>query len=153
MWLFRHKYNADGTLSRYKARLVANGSTQLAGCIHAPTSGFFGSAASRIMFAFSKDSLWLKKDPRAWVSEISRFAVGGLSLDCMTPRAYLSALRGFLGYWSGSVSYGLQLYSSTTSSLVAYSDADWAGCPTTRRSTWQQSSLLVIEASIYSLSI
>ncbi|GJZ99937.1 ribonuclease H-like domain-containing protein, partial [Tanacetum coccineum] len=27
------------------------------------------------------------------------------------------------------------LYSSTTSSLVAYSDADWAGCPTTRRST------------------
>ncbi|GJU82105.1 ribonuclease H-like domain-containing protein [Tanacetum coccineum] len=31
MWLFRHKYNANGTLSRYKARLVANGSTQLAG--------------------------------------------------------------------------------------------------------------------------
>ncbi|GJY46723.1 ribonuclease H-like domain-containing protein [Tanacetum coccineum] len=36
MWLFRHKYNADGTLSRYKARLVANGSTQLAG----PRAGF-----------------------------------------------------------------------------------------------------------------
>ncbi|GKA18246.1 ribonuclease H-like domain-containing protein [Tanacetum coccineum] len=31
MWLFRHKYLADGTLSFYKARLVANGSTQLAG--------------------------------------------------------------------------------------------------------------------------
>nr|GEW49813.1 ribonuclease H-like domain-containing protein [Tanacetum cinerariifolium] len=31
MWLFRHKYMADGTLSRYKARLVANGSTQLEG--------------------------------------------------------------------------------------------------------------------------
>ncbi|GKG05751.1 ribonuclease H-like domain-containing protein, partial [Tanacetum coccineum] len=29
MWLFHHKYLADGTLSRYKARLVANGSTQL----------------------------------------------------------------------------------------------------------------------------
>ncbi|GJZ96555.1 ribonuclease H-like domain-containing protein [Tanacetum coccineum] len=28
---FRHKYNADGTLNRYKARLVANGSTQLTG--------------------------------------------------------------------------------------------------------------------------
>ncbi|GKA01496.1 ribonuclease H-like domain-containing protein [Tanacetum coccineum] len=25
MWLFRHKYNADGSLSRYKARLVTNG--------------------------------------------------------------------------------------------------------------------------------
>ncbi|GJZ71818.1 ribonuclease H-like domain-containing protein [Tanacetum coccineum] len=31
MWLFRHKYLADGTLSRYQARLVANGSTQLEG--------------------------------------------------------------------------------------------------------------------------
>ncbi|GKC94009.1 ribonuclease H-like domain-containing protein [Tanacetum coccineum] len=31
MWLFRHKYLADGTLSRYKARLVANGSTQIEG--------------------------------------------------------------------------------------------------------------------------
>ncbi|GKC40774.1 ribonuclease H-like domain-containing protein [Tanacetum coccineum] len=29
MWLFWHKYMADGTLSRYKARLLANGSTQL----------------------------------------------------------------------------------------------------------------------------
>ncbi|GJY67352.1 ankyrin repeat-containing domain, PGG domain protein [Tanacetum coccineum] len=31
MWLFRHKYYADGTLSRYKARLVANGSSQQLG--------------------------------------------------------------------------------------------------------------------------
>ncbi|GKE77680.1 ribonuclease H-like domain-containing protein [Tanacetum coccineum] len=31
IWLFRHKYLTDGTLSRYKARLVANGSTQLEG--------------------------------------------------------------------------------------------------------------------------
>ncbi|GKE18327.1 ribonuclease H-like domain-containing protein [Tanacetum coccineum] len=27
MWLFKHKFHADGTLSRYKARLVANGSS------------------------------------------------------------------------------------------------------------------------------
>ncbi|GJW55519.1 ribonuclease H-like domain-containing protein, partial [Tanacetum coccineum] len=31
MWLFRHKHLADGTLSRYKARLVANSSTQVEG--------------------------------------------------------------------------------------------------------------------------
>nr|GEY85778.1 ribonuclease H-like domain-containing protein [Tanacetum cinerariifolium] len=31
LWLFRHKHNADGSLNRYKARLVANGSSQLAG--------------------------------------------------------------------------------------------------------------------------
>ncbi|GKD90587.1 ribonuclease H-like domain-containing protein [Tanacetum coccineum] len=31
MWLFCHKYLADGSFSRYKASLVANGSTQLEG--------------------------------------------------------------------------------------------------------------------------
>ncbi|GKD76034.1 ribonuclease H-like domain-containing protein [Tanacetum coccineum] len=31
MWLFRYKYHADGILSRYKARLMANGITQLEG--------------------------------------------------------------------------------------------------------------------------
>ncbi|GJZ83206.1 ribonuclease H-like domain-containing protein, partial [Tanacetum coccineum] len=29
MWLFKHKFHADRTLSRYKARLVANGSSHL----------------------------------------------------------------------------------------------------------------------------
>ncbi|GJS97964.1 ribonuclease H-like domain-containing protein [Tanacetum coccineum] len=35
----------------------------------------------------------------------------------------------------GILDHGLQLFSSSTTSLVAYSDADWAGFPTTRRST------------------
>ncbi|GKA22405.1 ribonuclease H-like domain-containing protein [Tanacetum coccineum] len=30
-WLFKHKFHADGTLSRYKARLVVNGSSQQLG--------------------------------------------------------------------------------------------------------------------------
>ncbi|GJY02173.1 ribonuclease H-like domain-containing protein [Tanacetum coccineum] len=31
MWLYKYKYNADGSLSRYKARLVANGRSQQQG--------------------------------------------------------------------------------------------------------------------------
>ncbi|GJY34608.1 ribonuclease H-like domain-containing protein, partial [Tanacetum coccineum] len=31
MWLYKHKYNVDGSLSRYKARLVANGRSQQQG--------------------------------------------------------------------------------------------------------------------------
>ncbi|GJS92655.1 ribonuclease H-like domain-containing protein [Tanacetum coccineum] len=31
MWLFCHKYLANGILNRYKTRLIANGSTQLEG--------------------------------------------------------------------------------------------------------------------------
>ncbi|GJU61381.1 ribonuclease H-like domain-containing protein [Tanacetum coccineum] len=34
-----------------------------------------------------------------------------------------------------TLDYGLQLFSASTTDLVAFSDADWAGCPTTRRST------------------
>ncbi|GKD77056.1 ribonuclease H-like domain-containing protein [Tanacetum coccineum] len=48
---------------------------------------------------------------------------------------YFSALKRILRYVQGTLDYILQLFSSSTSSLVAYSDADWAGCPTTRRST------------------
>ncbi|GJS63199.1 ribonuclease H-like domain-containing protein [Tanacetum coccineum] len=45
-------------------------------------------------------------------------------------------LKRILRYVQGTLNYGLQLFSSSTSDLVAYSDdADWAGCPTTRRST------------------
>ncbi|GJR98441.1 ribonuclease H-like domain-containing protein [Tanacetum coccineum] len=48
---------------------------------------------------------------------------------------HLSAFKRILRYVRGTLSYGLQLYSSTTSSLMAYSDTDWVGYPTTRRST------------------
>ncbi|GKE13670.1 ribonuclease H-like domain-containing protein [Tanacetum coccineum] len=48
---------------------------------------------------------------------------------------HFSALKRILRYVQGTLDYGLQLFSSTTDSLIAYSDVDWAGCPTTRRST------------------
>nr|GEU63689.1 ribonuclease H-like domain-containing protein [Tanacetum cinerariifolium] len=48
---------------------------------------------------------------------------------------HLAALGRILRYVHGTIDYGLQLYSSSTSSLIAYSDVDWAGCSATRRST------------------
>ncbi|GKC52514.1 ribonuclease H-like domain-containing protein [Tanacetum coccineum] len=48
---------------------------------------------------------------------------------------HLSALKRILRYVQGTLNYGLQLFSSSTTNLFVYSDADWAGCPTTRRST------------------
>ncbi|GKA87806.1 ribonuclease H-like domain-containing protein, partial [Tanacetum coccineum] len=48
---------------------------------------------------------------------------------------HFSALKRILRYVRGTLDYGLQLFSSSTTDLVAYSDADWAGCPTTKRST------------------
>ncbi|GJW14070.1 ribonuclease H-like domain-containing protein [Tanacetum coccineum] len=64
------------------------------------------------------------------------YAVQQVCLYMHDPREpHFSALKRILRYIRGTMPYGLQLFSSTTSSLVAYSDADWAGCPTTRRST------------------
>ncbi|GJW10190.1 ribonuclease H-like domain-containing protein [Tanacetum coccineum] len=48
---------------------------------------------------------------------------------------YFAVLKRILRYVCGTVDYGLQLYASPTTQLTAYSDADWAGCPATRRST------------------
>ncbi|GJZ12041.1 ribonuclease H-like domain-containing protein [Tanacetum coccineum] len=55
------------------------------------------------------------------------YAIQQVCLFMHDPREpHLSALKRILRYVHGTLSYGLQLYSSTTSSLVAYSDADWA---------------------------
>ncbi|GJU54746.1 ribonuclease H-like domain-containing protein [Tanacetum coccineum] len=47
----------------------------------------------------------------------------------------LVAFKRILCYVRATLDYGLQLYSFTTSSLVAYSCAEWGACPTTRHST------------------
>jgi hypothetical protein len=53
-----------------------------------------------------------------------------------TPREpHLTALKRILRYLRGSIDYGLLLRPSPMSELVVYTDADWASCPKTCRST------------------
>nr|KYP74641.1 hypothetical protein KK1_007328 [Cajanus cajan]KYP74643.1 hypothetical protein KK1_007330 [Cajanus cajan] len=49
--------------------------------------------------------------------------------------AHMHALKRILRYLQGTMDFGLHLYSSSTSTLLSYTDADWGGCPDTRRST------------------
>ncbi|XP_071729075.1 uncharacterized mitochondrial protein AtMg00810-like [Rutidosis leptorrhynchoides] len=49
---------------------------------------------------------------------------------------HFAALKLVLCYLRGSVNNGLQLYASSTTKLIYYSDAAWGGCPDTRRSTF-----------------
>ncbi|GJS79607.1 ribonuclease H-like domain-containing protein [Tanacetum coccineum] len=294
MWLFRHKYLAVGTLSRYKARLVANGSTQLEGIdvdetfspvfkpgtihtvlslatsrhwpVHQPDvkNGFLHGDLSETVYMHQPPGFWdfthpdyvcllqrslygLKQAPRAWFQRFASYItrVGfhqsrcdnslfifhqgkdtaylllyvddivltasssdllhriisslhqefamtdlgslnyflGISVTRDSSGMFLSqkkyaveileragmvncnpsrtpvdtesklgttgavvsdptlyrSLAGSLQYLTFTrpdISYVVQqLFSSSTTDLVAYSDADWAGCPTTRRST------------------
>jgi len=48
---------------------------------------------------------------------------------------HLAALKRILRYVRGTLDLGLHIRASSQSDLVVYSDADWAGCPDTRKST------------------
>ncbi|GJZ04736.1 ribonuclease H-like domain-containing protein [Tanacetum coccineum] len=64
------------------------------------------------------------------------YAVQQICLYMHDPREpHLAALKRILRYVQGTLDLGLHLYASSTTSLVGYTDADWAGCPSTRRST------------------
>nr|GEY92024.1 ribonuclease H-like domain-containing protein [Tanacetum cinerariifolium] len=188
MWLFRHKFLADGTLSRYKARLVANGSTQIIASLHREFSMTdLGALNYFLGISVTRDSSGMFLSQRKYAIEIlerahmvgcnpsrtpvdteSKLGDGGTpvvdptlyrslagSLQYLTftrpdiayavqqvclymhdPREpHFSSFKRILRYVQGTLDHGLQLFSSTTDSFIAYSDADWAGCLTTRRST------------------
>jgi hypothetical protein len=50
-----------------------------------------------------------------------------------TREPHFTALKRILRYLRGSIDYDLLLRPSPTSELVVYTDADWVGCPNTRR--------------------
>jgi hypothetical protein len=45
------------------------------------------------------------------------------------------AMKRIMRYLQGTPEYGLLLRRSSSSDLVVYTNANWAGCPDTRRST------------------
>jgi hypothetical protein len=45
------------------------------------------------------------------------------------------AMKCIMCYLQGMPDYGLLLHRLSSSDLIVYTDADWASCPDTRRST------------------
>ncbi|GJY99882.1 ribonuclease H-like domain-containing protein [Tanacetum coccineum] len=237
MWLFKHKFHADETLSRYKSRLVANGRSQQLGVdfdetfspvvkpatirtvlslsisrqypihqlnvknaflygnlseivyMHRPL-GFVDNRYPHHVYLLQRSLYGLKQAPHAWFQWFVGYAtragfyhsrcdsllfiyrqgsqkkyalqllerahmvtynpsrtpvdtksklgpeVQHICLYMHDPREpHLDALKRILRYVQGTLDSGLHLYVSSTTSLVGYTDADWAGCPSTRMST------------------
>nr|GEW32253.1 ribonuclease H-like domain-containing protein [Tanacetum cinerariifolium] len=263
MWLFRHKYNADGSLSRYKARLVANGHTQQQGIdcdetfstvvkpntIHIVSSlvvirdwpihqldvknaflhgqlsktvymyqppGFVDSTHPDYVYHLQRSLYGLKQAPRAWFHRFASFithvgfkhsktdmslfvyhqgldiaylilyvddivltasstvlldptlyrslagalqyltftrpdisyAVQQICLYMHDPRdPHFNALKCILRYVCGTLDHDLHLHVLSASQLTAFTVAEWAGFPVTRRSTSGLRMLLVCQAT------
>ena len=65
------------------------------------------------------------------------YAVQQVCLFMHDPKVeHMTALHCILRYVNSTLNHGLQLYKSSISSLLSYTDADWGGCPDTRRSTF-----------------
>lgn len=63
------------------------------------------------------------------------YAVQQVCLFMHAPRdSHMQLVKRILRYLRGTTHFGLQLYKSSPLDLVAYNDADWAGCPDTRKS-------------------
>ncbi|GJZ49325.1 ribonuclease H-like domain-containing protein [Tanacetum coccineum] len=66
MWLFKHKFNPDGSLSRYKARLVANV------YMHQPPE-FVDYSHPDYVCHLQRSLYGLKQAPRTWFQQFSSF--------------------------------------------------------------------------------
>jgi hypothetical protein len=64
------------------------------------------------------------------------YAIQQACLSMHYPReAHFQLVKRILCYVKGTAHLGLQLHTGSSSELAAYSDADWAGCPDTCKST------------------
>jgi hypothetical protein len=84
----------------------------------------------------SSDIGALVSDPTAYYS-----LAGALQYITFTrplharPEPHLTAAKRILRYLQGTLDHNLLLHRASTSDLVVYTDADWAGCPDTCQST------------------
>ncbi|XP_057444635.1 uncharacterized mitochondrial protein AtMg00810-like [Lotus japonicus] len=64
------------------------------------------------------------------------YVVQQVCLHMHAPRTeHMLALKRILRYVQGTLQFGLHLYPSPIEKLISYTDANWGGCPDTRRST------------------
>ncbi|GKD17102.1 ribonuclease H-like domain-containing protein, partial [Tanacetum coccineum] len=110
---------------------------------HQPTPTLIQQASTTPFSLWSKAGMFLSQEKYAHMLNCNpchtlvdtdyKLGVDG---DLVEDPTLYRRLAASLRYVRGTMGYGLQLYSASTYSLVAYSDEDWAGCPTAMQSTY-----------------
>nr|GEV69502.1 ribonuclease H-like domain-containing protein [Tanacetum cinerariifolium] len=140
-----------GTLSHYKARLVAKISTRLEGVDVDETFspvvklGLFLSQKKYAVEILDMAHIVDFNPSRTLIDTESKLGSDG------DPVHDPDSISESCKFSTVSYLYSIGYFICRSADLVAYSDADWAGCPTTRRPTsgycvfsWQQLTLLVL---------
>ncbi|GKA36674.1 ribonuclease H-like domain-containing protein [Tanacetum coccineum] len=164
MWLFKHKFHADGSLSRsWLSKLFPWYFCSAIGVsMFLSQSKFAEEILERAhmqncnpckALVDTESKLGSDGDPVNDPTNLYRslagvlqhltftrpnlsYAVQQVCLYMHDPRdPHFTALKRILRYVRGTLNYGLQLHVSSTTQLTVYTNADWAGCPVTRRST------------------
>jgi hypothetical protein len=113
----------------------------MANCNPAPTPVDTKAKSSGIDGAPLKDGSWYRSMAGALqYLTLTRpdiaYVVQQVCLHMHAPKECHGAmLKRILRYLRGTKSLGLHLHAATEPTITAYADADWAGCPDTRRST------------------
>ncbi|GJY24278.1 retrovirus-related pol polyprotein from transposon TNT 1-94 [Tanacetum coccineum] len=105
--------------------------------------GFVDQDNSSHVYKLKKALYGLKQAPRAWYDMLSSFLIlQHFSKVCLCARyqakpttKHLNAVKRIFRYLKGTINMGIWYSKDISKSLIAYSDANHAGCQDTRRST------------------
>ncbi|XP_071713117.1 uncharacterized mitochondrial protein AtMg00810-like [Rutidosis leptorrhynchoides] len=99
-----------------------------------------GKQSSKLGTPYSKPTLYRSLAGALQYLTFTRpdisYAVQQICLHMHAPyTSHVHALKRIIRYFQGTIYIGLHITSSSSRDLVAFTDADLAGCPDTRRST------------------
>ncbi|KAL6315964.1 hypothetical protein AAG906_014889 [Vitis piasezkii] len=141
-WVFSVKLRYDGSLDRYKARLEEIYMNLPSGMTN--SSPHDVCKLKRSLYGLKQVNVKYRKDEGDLLDDptLYRCLVGSLIYLTTTQhfmtspqQLHLASVRCIIRYLQGSPTHRLFFPTGSSLQLVAYSDADWAGCPDTRWST------------------